>query len=398
MDIKRIKWENGLKLDSEILSTSDTLNLKSSELANFLPFNLSKGIVSFVINEESLQTGLILVKKLIIYIKDKKFISYDNSYPLSLQIMDNEIAARIPIYLNVNEKIIEKDHTKYITEVLSLSTEYDHTATYSTMITYFRQNETSLEPLESEFPLLSMDHYLMDIVFTNLNKLISKVEVFNKFIFSTTFPHASIFLNFLLSKLKRELFFAESNKSNISPYHIFSLVHDVYSLIIENNIEKQNATTTFQYDFNKAYSSFNGLMNELEKVCEKKSIKNFVQFNRHGQKYVCENFPQEFFTANKYYLVVKKKSEAGTTNQLDKEIKITSISRYTKTVVLSLSGLKLKKIDASMHKNLHISLGGSDTTFEIERNSEWDFILVDKSATFTAFDGSENYDFFIAFV
>ncbi|WP_154142788.1 MULTISPECIES: type VI secretion system baseplate subunit TssK [unclassified Brucella] len=206
-------------------------------------------------------------------------------------------------------------------------------------------------------------------------------------------------MNFLLSKLKRELYFAESNKSNVSPYHVFSLINDVYSLIIENNIEKKHdITKTFQYDFNKAYSSFNGLINELEKVCEKKSIKNFVQFNPHGQKYVCDSFPQEFFTANKYYLVVKKKSEADAINQLDKEIKITSISRYTKTVVLSLSGLKLKKIDASMHKNLHISLGSADTIFEIERNSEWDFILVDKSATFSAFDGSDNYDFFIAFL
>ncbi|MDE4992303.1 intracellular growth locus, partial [Francisella tularensis subsp. holarctica] len=38
-----------------------------------------------------------------------------------------------------------------------------------------------------------------------------------------------------------------------------------------------------------------------------------------------------------------------------------------------------------------------DAIYVIQKGSEWDFILADSSAVFTAFEGCENFDFFIAF-
>lgn len=397
MNPKKIRWEDGLKLDSKILSESDLLGNNYSETCNYLPFNLSKGIVTFNIDVDSLTSGLILVKKLEIYLDNKKFVYFDNSYPLSIKIINDEIAATIPIYLNINETVIEKDQTKYLTDIISLSTEYNHTADFSVKIAAFRSNNSILEPLEYDFPIITMDHYLMDLILLRLNKLISNIESYNKFVFSVSNPHAAIFLRHLIHKFKRELIFAGFNKSNAYPYHIFNSLNDIYSYIGLNSSALK--TNIIHYNFRQAYSSFDALIKEAEIACQQQGIKNFVQFKLVGRKYVCDKFPQEFFTANKYYFVVKEKPGINSLlDNLDRYIRITSISRYTNAVVLSLSGLKLSPINSKMHKNFDISLAKTDFLFEIEQNAEWDFIMIDKTATFSSFDNSENYEYFIAFI
>lgn len=71
MFLERIYWEDGLRLDRDILDQSNLSILERSKSANYLPANLNKGIVSFDLDIESLQTGLILVKDLILYLDEK---------------------------------------------------------------------------------------------------------------------------------------------------------------------------------------------------------------------------------------------------------------------------------------------------------------------------------------
>ena len=47
MNPRRLKWENGLKIDRDVLTLSDTLMIEASERSNLLPFNLSNGCISF---------------------------------------------------------------------------------------------------------------------------------------------------------------------------------------------------------------------------------------------------------------------------------------------------------------------------------------------------------------
>ncbi|MDE4976132.1 intracellular growth locus, partial [Francisella tularensis subsp. holarctica] len=82
--------------------------LERLSTASDLPANLNKGIVSFDLDVESLHTGLILIKDLKLYLDEKKFVFYDKSYPLSLQIMTDNLSDEIPIFLNIIEKVIEK--------------------------------------------------------------------------------------------------------------------------------------------------------------------------------------------------------------------------------------------------------------------------------------------------
>lgn len=402
MTTQKISWENGLKLDCDILSKSDRMLIDNANLANYLPLNLPKGIFNFTIDTIALNSGLIQIKKLCIYIDNKKFINFDNSYPLSYQVTTDELAALTDLYINVHEKIIEKDNTKIVSEILSLSNEYDYTAQYSIPIARFRQNNTTLEPLDYSFPILSMDHYLMDDIFVKLNRAISTLKIFNKFIFSTSRPYASTYLSFLILKLKREVLFAEANKSMAKPYDLYSTTHDIYSLIISNTSDDEQYTpeSIITYDTYKAFSTLDTLVTRLFNLCENKNIKNFVQFKLQGQKYVCDNLPEEFFVANKHYIVVKQRPDVEIKSRFtnNKKLRITSLSRYTNIVTLSLSGLKLEEINSGLHSNLAISLNDYDSVFEINKNAEWDFILVDKSAVFSAHEGSKNYDFFIAFV
>jgi predicted component of type VI protein secretion system len=400
MNPKRLKWENGLKIDSQVLTLSDALTAEAFERANLLPFNLSNGIISFELDKKSLITGLVLIKKLQIYIENKKFISFDNSYPLSLQVQKtDEIAPIIPIYINLNDRTVEYNNKKCVGEVLSLSTEYDYTSAYSIIISSFRMNNSSLEMIENDFVIFTMNHYLMDEIFLKFHQMVSKVENYNKYIASSLHHSIYIYLNYLLLKFKRELSFAELNKESVSPLEMFNHAHNILSFLYSCNMQNKDIPyTTLRFDMGRSYDSLNQVINQIEKFCTQPVLKNFVQFHKVGQKYICENFPQEFFSAKKHYFIIKNKPDIKLTNKLTKEIKITSISRYTNNVVLSLPGIKLKEVDNQMHQDLYISLGRDDLMFKIESSSEWDFILVDKSATFISQDIYENYDFFIAFI
>lgn len=394
-----IKWEDGLKLDSKILLLSDSLVSSNSNMSNMLPFNLSKGSVSFRLEYDSLDIGLILITKLLLYINDKKFISFDNEYPLSIKIENSpEVAPIINLYLNINKKMIELDGIRCIKDTLSLSDSLDLSADESVQIGLFRLNNTSLEPLESDFPILTMDHYLMKAVFLKLKKMISNVENYNRFIFSTSQPYMASFLEFMLRKINKDILFSEHHKDSTSPKFIYDLVYEVFSLLSSGNKINKDILSKCMYEFDKAYSKINFLIDEVNKICLHNNIKNFVQFHRQGQKYVSDDFPLEFFSSKKFYFVIKKKNYLENDNGIKNEIKITSISRYTKSVVLSLPGIKLRKIDKNIDFDFNISVREIDTIYEIESNSEWDFILVDKSATFSANDNYDNYEFFFAFI
>lgn len=401
MSFQKIYWTNGLKIDSDILNKSDAIYENRAYLANYLPYNLNKGILSFEIDSESLDTGLILVKKMEIYLDGKTHIFYDKSYPLSLQITEEELAILVPIYINVHEVIKESEETQYVYNQLSLSTNHDFTAEYSVKIASFRANNGCLEPQDIFLPLLSMDHYMMNEVFLKINKLISSIMTFNKHVFSVSRPHSSIYLDLLLMRLKRDSLFAEAHKSNIHPYAMFNLIHDIYILLTSDGtgVMKQ-ANKNISFDFNDSYRQLIILISELEHMCANKSVKNFVQFKPQAEKYICDSFPLEFFNAERFYFVVKRKEEAETNDEFKNisKVRITSISRYTQVVNLSLSGLKLQEMDSSVNTSLTMSLNKSDKVFQIIKNTEWDFVLADKSAVFTASEGCENFDFFIAFI
>ncbi|MDE4955539.1 intracellular growth locus, partial [Francisella tularensis subsp. holarctica] len=74
--------------------------LERLSTASYLPANLNKGIVRFDLDVESLQTGLILIKDLKLYLYEKNFVFYDNSYKLSLQIITDKLSDEIPLFMN----------------------------------------------------------------------------------------------------------------------------------------------------------------------------------------------------------------------------------------------------------------------------------------------------------
>ncbi|MEY8713665.1 type VI secretion system baseplate subunit TssK [Francisella philomiragia] len=397
MFLERIYWEDGLRLDKDILDQSNLTILERSRAANYLPANLNKGIISFDLDIESLQTGLILIKELELYLDEKTFIFFDKSYPLSIQVMTDELAGDVPLFLNVKEKIVEKEGVKYIYNQLSLSLEHDYSVKYSTQIALFKLDRGRLVSDIYDFPLLTLNHYIMQDAFIKLSRIVSELKSFNRFVFSTSRSYAAILLVFLINKLERELKFAESNRLNSSPKQLFDLVHDIYSLI-QLNLDKHEEIDNIEFDFYKPLKKLNLLSDRLLTLCEYRKISNFIKFELQGRKYLCENFPEEFFVATRYYVLIKRRTTAPANVKFEnkKLLRITSISRNKNVVTLSLSGVKLVEVEHSM-MNFTTRIDNIDAIYEIQKGSEWDFILADSSAVFTAFEGSENFDFFIAF-
>ncbi|API87166.1 type VI secretion system baseplate subunit TssK [Francisella uliginis] len=396
MFLERLYWEDGMRLDSEVLDKASLALIERSTELNHLPFNLNKGIISFNIDNESLASNLILIKDLKLYIDGKKLIFFDKTYPLSLQLPLDEFHDEVPVFVNVRDRVIEKEGHKYIYDKLSLSLEHDYSAKYSLQIALFKSEKGKLSAKNYDFPLLSLDHYLMQELFIKLNRLISELKAFNRLVFSTSRSYASILLSFRINKLERNLEFAESNRLNSDPLQIFNELHDVYSLI-QLNLDKIDKVENIVYDFNRPITKLNLLIDRLLSLCEHRKINNFVRFELQGQKYICENFPEEFFVANRYYLFVKKKSTAPATLKFNNKdsLRVTSISRNRNIVTLSLSGVRL--LDVNHSTNFAVNIDNIDAIYEIQKGSELDFIVADRSAVFSAFNGSENFDFFIAF-
>lgn len=397
MFLERVYWEDGVKLDRDILDQSNLSVLERSRVASYLPMNLHKGIISFNLDIESLHTGLILIKDLELYLDEKIFVSYDRSHPLSLQVTTDELVGDIPIFLDIKERVVEKDATKYIYNQLSLSLEHDYSSKYSTQIALFKLDRGRLVSDIYDFPVLTLSHYSMQDIFVKLNRLASELKSFNRFVFSTSRSYAAIILVFLINKLERELKFAESNRLNSSPKQIFDLVHDIYSLI-QLNLDKVEEIDSIEFDFYKPLRKLDSLADRLLSLCKYRKINNFIKFDLHGRKYICENFPEEFFVASRCYIFIKRKATAPVNVKFEnkKFLQITSISRNKNVVTLSLSGIKLVEVENSM-MNFTTRVDNIDAIYEIQKGSEWDFILADSSAVFTAFEGSENFDFFIAF-
>lgn len=293
MFLERICWEDGLRLDKGILDKSNLSILERSKSANYLPANLNKGIVSFDLDMESLQTGLILIKDLVLYLDEKTFIFYDKCYPLSLQVMTDELTNDIPLFLNVKEKIVEKEGVKYIYNQLSLSLEYDYSVKYSTQIALFKLDRGKLVSDTYDFPLLTLNHYLMHDTFIKLNRMVSELKSFNRFVFSTSRSYAAILLVFLINKLERELKFAESNKLNSSPKQIFDLIHDIYSLI-QLNLDKVGDVDNIEFDFYKSIRKINLLADRLLTLCEYRKINNFIKFELQGKNIYVKTSPKSF--------------------------------------------------------------------------------------------------------
>lgn len=398
MLLERIYWEDGLLLDSDILDRSNLTILENSAFSNYLPFNLSRGIITFDIDTESLNSGLILVKDLKLYLQDKKIIFFNKKYPLSLQVSLDRVSEEIPLFLNVREKVLEEKGFKYIYNQLSLSLEYDHSMKYSTQVALFLLDNGKLVAKDYDFPLLTLDHYLMNDVFVRINRLVSELKAFNRFVFSTSRSYAAILLTFLINKFEKDLEFAEFIRLNSCPKQIFDLLHDIYSLI-GSNLDNVEDFENIIFDFQKPIVKLRILVDKVLALCEYKKINNFVKFELHGQKYICDNFPEEFFVATKYYVIVKKKASVLSSSlKFDNKnaLRITSISRNQNIVTLSLSGVRLLDVEHSMI-NFTFKIDNIDAIYEIQKGSELDFIIADRSATFSAFKESKNFDFYITF-
>ncbi|MDE4965507.1 intracellular growth locus, partial [Francisella tularensis subsp. holarctica] len=69
------------------------------------------------------------------------------------------------------------------------------------------------------------------------------------------------------------------------------------------------------------------------------------------------------------------------------DLRITRISINKNIVALNLSGVKLVDVEFYMI-NFTSRFDNIDAIYEIQKGSEWDFLLADSSAVFTAFEGS----------
>lgn len=87
------------------------------------------------------------------------------------------------------------------------------------------------------------------------------------------------------------------------------------------------------------------------------------------------------FVATRYYLFLKRKATAPANVRFENKnaLRITSISRNKNIVALSLSGVKLVDVECSMI-NFTTRFDNIDAIYEIQKGSEWDFILADSSA------------------
>ncbi|MDE4980310.1 intracellular growth locus, partial [Francisella tularensis subsp. holarctica] len=81
----------------------------------------------------------------------------------------------------------------------------------------------------------------------------------------------------------------------------FDLI-DVFYRFFQLNLDKVEDLDSIEFDFQKPLTKLNILADRLLTLCEYRKINNFIRFDLHGKKYICDSFPDALFVATRYYL------------------------------------------------------------------------------------------------
>ncbi|WP_223862932.1 hypothetical protein [Francisella tularensis] len=79
---------------------------------------------------------------------------------------------------------------------------------------------------------------------------------------------------------------------------IFDLIDYFYSFI-QLNLDKVEELYIIECDFQNPVTKLKLLAVRFLTLCEYRKINNFIRFELHDKKYICDSFPEELFVATR---------------------------------------------------------------------------------------------------
>ncbi|WP_299009512.1 type VI secretion system baseplate subunit TssK [uncultured Shewanella sp.] len=382
----RIHWQDGVLLTASQLIEQDRLRQYNTLNGMMLPYSMDYGIVRLHVDTDLLETGTLKIKKLDVYTKYKYLIKINESDNVSLSLDESVDNAIVPVFLNLQEKLIHEEGLSKVRLTVTLSDNYKEDKIESFKLLELINKEEVWSVYSSSIALLSCDSCTFLSIIGEINKIIASIKHYIKtsqyskgayYIFKIGYHH-----------LERIVNMAKKKPNHVHPIEIFNQIDTVYYLISE---VENTEYSVVHYDFYNPNTSFYSLFEHLYKILSKPVKQQFVTFEREGDSYLISDLSGDFINASEYFLVLRKLTQEETYYIEVKYLKLSSIERNKHINQMSLSGILLEKMpDDGIHQ---LNDPFIYQIYSLSHGDELDIVLKDRNIMFKYIKNAEHYQF-----
>ena len=382
----RIHWQDGVLLTATQLIEQDRLRQYNTLNGIMLPYSMDYGIVRLHIDTELLETGTLKIKKLDVYTKYKYLIKINESDNVSLSLDESIDNAIVPVFLNLQEKLIHEEGVSKVTLTVTLSDKYKEDKVESFKLLELINKEEVWSVNLSSIALLSCYSCTFLSIIGEVDKIMASIKHYIKtsqyskgayYILKTGYHH-----------LERIVNMAKKTPEHVHPIEIFNQVDTVYYLISE---VENTAYTGVNYDFYNPNASFYDMFEHLYQILSKPVKQQFVTFEKEGDGYLISDLSGDFINASEYFLVLRKVIQEETYHIEVKYLKLSSIERNKHINQMSLSGILLEKMpDDGIHQ---LNDAFIYQVYNLSHGDELDIVLKDRNIMFKYIKNAEYYQF-----
>lgn len=382
----RIHWQDGVLLTAKQLIEQDRLRQSSTLNSIMLPYGMHYGIVRLHIDMELLETGTLKIKKLDIYTKYKYLIKIDEMDNASLSLDESIDNVIVPVFLNLQEKLIYEDGISKVRLTVTLSDRYKEDKVESVKLLELINKEELWSVNSNSIALLSCDSCTFLSIIDEIDKIMSSIK---HYINTSQYNKSAYYmLKAEHHHLERIVGMVKKKPEHVHPIEIFNQIDAVYYLISE---VESTEYTGVDYDFYQPNSSFYDIFDHLYRILSKPVKQQFVTFEREGDSYLISDLSGDFINASEYFLVLRKLTQEETYNIEVKYLKLSSIERNKHINQMSLSGILLEKMpDDGLHQ---LNDPFIYQVYNLSHGDELDIVLKDRNIMFKYIKNAEHYQF-----
>lgn len=368
---KRVDWQPGLLLSSDVFSKQDQWHKQAYNNQYLIP-TLEQGIISIDIDQNALISGLISIKSIYVVDNQKNIHNFDDiNLRLDLNRLDEDLE-QYDIYINFYESSVSEFDVPYIMTQAKL----DIYADDSCMSNFYLGKLIYQDSIWIWDDYLAPMYYLNNTIgFTLLKKIDSYLIKIDSEYVSELEPNKALLLSHLSIALQFKIRRAIKNQFNIATFDVFEQFVNIICLCYSGNLN--NLIEDFNFNSQNITKSFNLLFSTLDKILNKPNTINQINLVREDNYFVTQSLNNNLFKNKKWFLKVLAKTSADIQIWQPNFIRICAPSRYKLIENMALNGLNIESVKTDIHQVL-VKEHNKTKLFKFAYGLEWDHIIKDQ--------------------
>ena len=368
---KRIDWQPGLLLSSEVFSKQDQWH-KQAYNSQYLMPTLEQGIISIDINQNALSSGLVSIKSIYLVDNQKNIHNLnDINLRLDLNRLDEDLE-QCDIYINFYESSVSQCDVPCIITLAKLNTSADDSCISSFYLGRLIYQEDNWVWDEYLAPMYYLNNSLGITLLKTIDNYLVKID--NEYT-SELEPNKSLLLSQLSIALQFKIRRAIKNQFNLATFDVFEQFVNIICLCYQRNLN--SLIENFNFNLQNLTKSFALLFNTLDEILNKPNTITQIALVREDSYFVTQSLNNNLFKNKKWYLKVLAKTSADIQIWQPHFIRICAPSRYKLIENMALNGLNIEPVKTDIHQVL-IKEHNKTKLYKFAYGLEWDYIVKDQ--------------------